>query len=296
MRIIDHDNAAVGFDDLIYDARQSCDEVKVKFALQAFLNDLHMQHAQKSAAEAERSRAFRLEGQGCVVELKLFQRIAQIWVLAAVLGVYAAIDHRARRAIAGQSLCAGIGRCRYRVAHLGVGNVFDGSGEVSDVAGRKLRARLKADRTHVANLENAVFCAGRVQQHFGALGDAAVKNAHENDNAAVAVILTVEDKRLERRIYVARRRRNICDDILENGFDVYAVFRAYLRRVHGEDADDILDLVLYALRIGGREVNLVYNGQYLKLGIEREISVGKRLRLNTLRSVNDQHRALAGCQ
>ena len=54
--------------------------------------------------------------------------------------------------------------------------------------------------------------------------------------------------------------------------------------------------MLYALRIGGREVNLVYNGQYLKLGIEREISVGKRLRLNTLRSVYDQHSALAGCQ
>ena len=148
----------------------------------------------------------------------------------------------------------------------------------------------------MADLENAVFCAGRVQQHLGALGDAAVKNAHENDNAAVAVILAVEDKSLERRVYVARRRRNVCDDILENGFDVYAVFRAYLRRVHGEDADDILDLVLYALRIGGREVDLVYNGQYLKLCIECKICVGKRLRLNTLRSVNDQHRALAGCQ
>ena len=63
MRIIDHDNAAVGFDDLIYNARQSRNEVKVKFALKALLNDLHVQHAQKSAAEAEaeRGRAFRLE-------------------------------------------------------------------------------------------------------------------------------------------------------------------------------------------------------------------------------------------
>ena len=54
--------------------------------------------------------------------------------------------------------------------------------------------------------------------------------------------------------------------------------------------------MLYALRIGGREVDLVYNGQYLKLCIECKISVGKRLRLNTLRSVDHQYRAFAGCQ
>ena len=145
----------------------------------------------------------------------------------------------------------------------------------------------------MADLENAVFCAGRVQQHLGALGDAAVKNAHENDNAAVAVILAVEDKSLERRVYVARRRRNVCDDILENGFDVYAVFRAYLRRVLRGDADYLLDLVLDALRVGGGKVDLVDNGQYLKVVIQREIGVRQCLRLDALRRVHDQHRAFA---
>ncbi len=65
-------------------------------------------------------------------------------------------------------------------------------------------------------------------------------------------------------------------------------FRAYLRRVHGEDADDILDLVLYALRIGGREVDLVYNGQYLLVCIECKIGVRKGLGLNALGGVHDQ--------
>ena len=57
MRIIDHDNATVGFDDLIYNARQSRNEVKVKFALKPLLNDLHVQHAQNPQRKPKPSAA-----------------------------------------------------------------------------------------------------------------------------------------------------------------------------------------------------------------------------------------------
>ena len=103
VRVIDHDDAAVGLDYLIYNAGQGGYKVKVKFALKALLNDLHVQHAEEAAAEAEAKRhgALRLEGQGGVVELKLFECVAQVGVFAAVLGVYTAVDHGSGGAVAG---------------------------------------------------------------------------------------------------------------------------------------------------------------------------------------------------
>ena len=69
MGIVDQNRAAVSLDDLVYDGGQSRHEVEVKLALQTLLNDLHMQHSEKAAAEAEtkRDRAFRLVGKGGVV-------------------------------------------------------------------------------------------------------------------------------------------------------------------------------------------------------------------------------------
>ena len=50
---------------------------------------------QKAAAEAEAQGhgGLRLKGQGGVVELQLFQRVPQVGILGAVLGVDAAVDH-----------------------------------------------------------------------------------------------------------------------------------------------------------------------------------------------------------
>ena len=62
MGVIDHDNAAVRLDDLVDDRGERGDKVKVKLALKPLLNDLHVQHTEKTAAEAEAERdgAFRL--------------------------------------------------------------------------------------------------------------------------------------------------------------------------------------------------------------------------------------------
>ena len=67
--IVHHDHAAVGLGDLIDDRGQGGNEVQVKFPLQPLLDDLHMEHAQKAAAEAEAQGGggFRLEGEGGVV-------------------------------------------------------------------------------------------------------------------------------------------------------------------------------------------------------------------------------------
>ena len=109
MRIVALNDRAVGLDDLIGDGGERGDKVEVELALEALLNDLHVEHAEEAAAEAEaeRDRALRLEGQRGVVQLELFKCIAQIGILGAVLGIDAAENHGARRTIAGERLRRG---------------------------------------------------------------------------------------------------------------------------------------------------------------------------------------------
>ena len=90
-RGIDVELRAVGLGDLIDDVRGRRDEVEVIFALETLENDLHVQKAQKAAAEAEAQRdgVFLREAHGRVVQLQLFQRVAQIAVFRAVRRVHA---------------------------------------------------------------------------------------------------------------------------------------------------------------------------------------------------------------
>jgi len=64
--------------------------------------------------------------------------------------------------------------------------------------------------------------------------------------------------------------------------------------VGGVEADDVLDLLLDALRLGGGQVDLVEDRHDLVVGVERLVDVGERLRLDALRGVDHQQRALAG--
>ena len=143
------------------------------------------------------------------------------------------------------------------------------------------------------DLNDLILRAGAHQQYLRVAADNAVHHAHKNDDAAVVVVLTVENERLHRRGGVARRRRDVRHDVLKHRVDVHAVFRADLRRVLRRQTDDLLHLVLRALRVCRGEVDLIYDGEYFKVIVEREIGVGERLRLHTLRCVDYQHRALA---
>ncbi len=77
---------AVGLVDLVDDARRRRDEVQVELALEALLDDLHVEEPQKPAAEAEAERLGRvgLVGEGGVVQVELLQRVAEGRVVRAV--------------------------------------------------------------------------------------------------------------------------------------------------------------------------------------------------------------------
>jgi hypothetical protein len=77
--VLDHQHLAVGAHHLVDHAGRGGDQVLVELALEALLHDLHVQQAQKAAAKAKAQRLadLGLVAQGRVVELELFQRIAQ---------------------------------------------------------------------------------------------------------------------------------------------------------------------------------------------------------------------------
>ena len=75
--------------------------------------------------------------------------------------------------------------------------------------------------------------------------------------------------------------------------DVDVHFCGDLWTVLSWDADNILDLLLDARRIRRGQVDLVDDRHDLQPRIDGEVGVAERLRLDTLRRIHDQQRALA---
>ena len=72
------------------------DNIHVEFASEAFLYNFHVEQAEEAAAKAESESCRRLGGEGerCVVELKFFERRAQVFEFFGFDGVYAGEYHR----------------------------------------------------------------------------------------------------------------------------------------------------------------------------------------------------------
>ena len=113
-----------------------------------------------------------------------------------------------------------------------------------------------------------------------------------DDNALVAVVVAVENQRAQRSVNIASGSRNIGDDFFEHGVDVDTCLCRNLRSVLGRNSDNVLNLGDNPLGIGAGQINFVDYRYDFKSAVNREICVGKRLRLNTLRSVNNEYRAL----
>ena len=294
VRIVAALGRAVGLDDLVDNARQRGDEVKVELAFEPLLNDLHVQHTKKAAAEAEAEcdRAFRLKRQRCVIELQFFKCVTQIGILGAVLGVNTAEYHRTCRTIAGQRLRRRIFHTGNGIAHAGVGHLFNRGGKVANLTRTQLLLRRQTKRQHVAALKHLKFCTGGHHFDLHARADLTVKQTHVNDNALVRVVLAVEHECAQRRICIALRRRNISDDTLEHLMNIDIHFCGNFGRILCRNADDILDLLLDTRRVCRRQVDLVDDRHDLQTGVNGKIGVAERLRLNTLCRINDQKRTL----
>ncbi len=86
------------------------------------------------------------------------------------------------------------------------------------------------------------------------------------------------------------------DDRLENVVDAGAFLRAGENRGRAVEADDVLDLALALVGLRAGQVDLVDDRDDLEVVLDGQVGVGERLRLDALRGVDQQQRALAGRQ
>ena len=206
---------AIGLEHLVDHAGRGGDQVLVELALQPLLHDLHVQQAQKAAAKAKAQRLadLGLVVQRSIVELELFQRVAQRLVLAGFGRVQAGKHLGLDFLETGQGLGGGEGRAaraaldqRDGVAHPGRLQFLDAGNDVAHLAGFQRLARLVVRREHAQLLGVVGRFAGH-QLDAVALGQAAIDHAHQHDHADIGVVPAVDDHGAQGGVRVALGRR-----------------------------------------------------------------------------------------
>ena len=281
----------------IDDRRRRGDEVLAELALEPLLHDVHVQQPQEAAAKAEsqRLRGLGLELQRRVVQLELFERLAQGIVFARLHRIEAGEDLRFDLAEAGQRLGGGAGQGGDRVADLGGAQFLDAGHHEAHFATLERVALERARRKDAEPLDR-IFGPGRHQADALAAGEPPVDHAHQHDDADVVVEPGIDDERAGGRVGPATRRRHPAHHGFEHLFDAQPrLGRAQhgFARIH---ADDVFDLGARAFRIGLRQVDLVEHRHHLDTELDGGVAVGHRLRLHPLGSVDHQQRPLAGRQ
>jgi hypothetical protein len=251
--------------------------------------------AEKAAAEAEAQRggAFHLVHEARVVEAQPADGRAQVVEVGAVDGEEAGEHHRLGRLEVRQRRLAGALFLRDRVADAGVGHLLDAGGEEADLAGVE-GCDLLALGAEDADLLDLIGGVGVEQLDALAFADVAVDDAGQHHDAEIGVIPGIDQQRLERRIAIAFRRRQALDDGLQHLGHADAGLGRDLQRARGVDADDVLDLLADAVGLGGRQIDLVEDGDDLVVDLDGLVDVGQRLGLDALAGVDHQQRPFDG--
>ena len=92
------------------------------------------------------------------------------------------------------------------------------------------------------------------------------------------------------------RGRDEPDDLVQQLLDALTGLGADPEDLAGVAADDPGEFGGIPVGLGGRQVDLVQHGDDLQVGVQRQVQVGQRLRLDALGGVDEQHGALAGGQ
>ena len=294
--VVDLEDLALDGRDAVNDRGRGDDQAQVELALQALLDDFHVEQSQEAAAEAEAQgrRRFGLVEQRGVVEHQLFERVAQLAVVRAVGRIETGKDHRLDASEARNRFGRRFGGVRQGVAHQDVLDVLDGCGQEAHVAGLEF-----IDVDHVggedAQARDVVLGAGGHELDARAGLEAAVQHAEQHDHALIGVVPAVEDQGLEGRVRVALGGGHARDQGFENLLDAHAgLGRNSDRTVLGLDADDFLDLFLDDFGLGRGQVDLVDDRDDLKVLVGRQVGVGHGLGFDALRGVHQQQRAFAG--
>ena len=179
-------------------------KIHVELALQPLLHDFHVQQAEEAAAEAEaqRLRHFRLVVQRGIVQLELFQRVAQRFILVRFHRKQSGEHLRLHFLEAGQRLLRRLAQMGDRIAHLGRFQFLDTGNNESDLACAQAFARLRLGREYADIFGQMLRACGHEQNFFLGL-ERAVHHPHQHHHADVIVEPRIDNQRLQRRVRIA---------------------------------------------------------------------------------------------
>ncbi|MBG9887033.1 hypothetical protein ABE10_10920, partial [Bacillus toyonensis] len=295
-RVRDRDGlAGVGREHLVDHARRRRDEVEAELPRQALGDDLQVQKAEEAAAEAEPEgdRGLRLVLQGRVRELELVERLAKLRVVAAVDRIDAGEDHGLRVGIARQRLGRRLAGVRDGVADLRLAHVLHPGDEVADLAHAESLGRGGLWARH-ADLEQLVVGAGGHHLDPLARFQLAVDHPDIRDDAAIGVIDGVEDHRPRGRVRVSGRTGDLLHEAIEQVLDTGPRLAGHTQHVLRSPPDEVRKLLRILLRLRRGQIDLVQDRDDREVVLQRQIEVRQRLRLDSLRRVHEEDRALAG--
>ncbi len=296
--VVHRDDAAVHRQQhAVLDRRRARNEVEVELALETLLDDLHVEEAEEAApeAEAERHRRLRLIGEACVVEVELLEGVAEQRIVRTAERVETREHEALCLLVSGEWLRRR--RCHggHRVADLGLAHVLEAGRHVADLAGNEAVHRHQLGPEHAKLQELRLGAAGHHADHVVVV-ERPLGQAHVADDTLVRVVVRVEDEPLERQLRVPLRGRDPVDDGLEDLGDTRPFLRGGEDDLLTRDREDALQLLHDDLGLGRRKIDLVDDRDDRETFAQGEVDVGQRLRLDALRSVDDEDGALAGLQ
>ena len=194
-RAVDEDVFAVRLRHLVLNAGRGGEQIEVVLALEAFLDDLHMEEAEEAAAEAKAKGGRRLGrvGKRGIGELQLVERVAEERVLVALLRIDAGEDHGLGGAVAGHGGVGGLAVVGEGIADAAVLHGLQPGGDVADLADGEL-VHLVEGRTEDADFQRLEGEVRRHEAQTALVVDMAVEDAAVGDDALVGVPLAVEDE------------------------------------------------------------------------------------------------------
>ena len=296
--VVNFNLRAVGEIDFVNYARNCSYEVQVVFSFESFLDYLKVKKTEESApeAEAESSRCFRFITQCRIVELKFFKSVSQVFVIGSVCGVYTAEHHRIYLAVTGQRFGGGALHGCHRVADACVAHGFYRGGYIAYFSGGQLAAGLGILSSHISCFNNGKFSAGCHHSHCVSGLELALDYSHIYNNAFVAVVNRVKNQSSAGLAVIGNGWRNKLYYLLKHLSAVFTGFRGYAGCFAAIQPYHIFNLRCNSVRVSRWKIDFIDYRYYLKVVVQREISVGKRLRFNALGGVYYEYRPFAGSE
>ena len=287
---------AVLVKDVIAHVGHRGDDVHIELAVQTLLHNLHVEQAQKAAAETEAQGhgGFWLKGERCIVELQLFQAGAQLFEVLGLDGIDAGKDHGLHLLKPLDSFVAGGGHCGNRVAHFHFGGCLYAADDVTHIAAVQGLPRRKVHLEHTY-LVSIVFLFRIDEEHLFALSDGAVHDFEISDNSAEGIKHAVENQGLQGCVLIALWRGDALHDGLQDFIDSLAGLAGGPDDFFALAPQQFDDFVLDFLGHGVGHVAFIEHGDDFQIVLDGHVEVRDGLCLHALCGVHHQQAALAGC-